>query len=327
MTINKDKMKHTTVLVTGGTGFVGSHTILQLLQQGFTVKTTVRSLSKKDTVINALKESGISDFNKLSFYEAELVSDHGWDKALQNTDYVLHIASPFPAENPKDENELIIPARDGALRVLKAAKSEGVKRVVLTSSFAAVGYSIPPNGHIYTEADWTDENVPLKPYIKSKTIAEKAAWKYIATEATNLELTVINPVGIFGPVIGGISSASLDTIITGIISGTIKESAPFTFNIVDVRDVAAIHIKAMLQPEANGQRFLATSGKAMSFYDVAEFIKKERPNLSANIVQMQPTEPEFYTHISNNKAVKTLGWQPRTKEEALLASIDSLYKV
>ena len=272
-----------------------------------------------------MKEAGINDLGNLSFYEAELTEDKGWDEAVKETDYVLHIASPFPAENPADEQELIIPARDGALRVLKVARNAGVIRVVLTSSFAAVGYGRAADGYTFTEADWTDENATLMAYIKSKTIAEKAAWNFMEQEGGNLELAVINPVGIFGPVIGGISSASLDTIIKGTLSGLIKESMPFTFNVVDVRDVAAIHIKAMLHPEAKGQRFLATAGGgAMSFYDVAQLIKKERPELAGHIANMHPTCSEFYTIVSNKKAVDTLQWHPRSKEEALLASVDSL---
>ncbi len=188
-----------TILVTGGSGFVGIHTILQLLQKGFHVHTTIRSLAKKDDIINALK-SGIEDVTRLRFFEADLTHDAGWDEAMKDVSYVLHVASPFPAQDPIDENELIIPARDGALRVLKAAQNAGVKRVVLTSSFAAVGYSINPKDHVFTEEDWTDVHVPLPAYIKSKTVAEKAAWDFIENNGSDLELTVINPVGIFGPV-------------------------------------------------------------------------------------------------------------------------------
>ncbi|WP_418360379.1 SDR family oxidoreductase [Sphingobacterium detergens] len=316
-------MNNQTVLVTGGTGFLGVNIILELLKKGFTVRTTLRTLSRKNEILDALTAGGISTFDQLSFYEADLLSDNGWDEAAQGCDYVLHVASPFVAEQPKDENELIIPARDGTLRALRAAKKAGVKRVVLTSSFAAIGYSIDPRNHVFTELDWTDENAPVQAYIKSKTIAEKAAWQFMEDEAAAMELTVINPVGIFGPILGGISSASLDTVVKGIVEGHIKENAPFTFGAVDVRDAADIHIKAMLHPEAAGQRFLATSEGAMSFYDVAELIKKERPKLAGKIATMQPTPVEEYTQMSNKKAVETLGWKPRTREEAILASVDS----
>jgi len=316
-------MNNQKVLVTGGSGFVGIHTILQLLQQGYIVNTTLRSLSKKDTVISALKDAGLVDFGNLHFFEADLIADKGWNEATEACNYVLHVASPFPLVEPEDENELIIPARDGSLRVLKAAKYSGVKRVVITSSFAAIGYSEDRKNHIFTEEDWTDENASLAPYIKSKTIAEKAAWEFMKKEAGDMELSVINPVGIFGPVIGNIYPASFEGVIKSIIDGKVTESPAFTFGVVDVRDVADIHIKAMVHPEANGQRFLATSEGAMSFYDIAQLIKKERPGKAAKIPTMEPTAREFYIEMSNNKACEILGWYPKSQEEAILASVDS----
>ncbi|WBV54094.1 SDR family oxidoreductase [Chryseobacterium gambrini] len=315
-----------TVLVTGGTGFLGIHTVLQLLQQGYEVKTTLRSLSKKDTIIKALEECGITDFSQLSFVEADLTSDHNWDEAVKDCDYVLHVASPFPAQDPRDENELIIPARDGALRVLKASRDAGVKRVVLTSSFAAVGYSKDIKDHIFTEEDWTDVNAELPAYIKSKTVAEKSAWEFIEKEGNGLELSVINPVGIFGPAIGGITSASLDIAVSGILNGTMNQTPVFTMGVVDVRDVADIHIKAMIDPKAAGERFIATSNDVMSFYDVAELFKKERPQYAENIQPLEPIDKEFYKEMSNEKAKTILHWNPRNREEALLASADSLMK-
>jgi nucleoside-diphosphate-sugar epimerase len=316
--------KRKTVLVTGGTGFLGVHTVLQLLQQVYEVKTTLRSLAKKDSILKALQEGGITDFSNLTFIEADLTSDTNWDDAVKGCDYVLHVASPFPAQDPKDENELIIPARDGALRVLKASRDAGVKRMVLTSSFAAVGYSIDEKDHVFTEEDWTEINTELPAYIKSKTVAEQSAWEFIEKEGNGLELTVINPVGIFGPVIGGITSASLDIAVTGILNGTLNYTPTFTMGIVDVRDVADIHIKAMLHPNAAGERFIATSADVMSFYDVAELFKKERPQYALNIQKLEPIGREFYKEISNEKAKTILNWIPRSREEALLASADSL---
>ncbi|WP_267402514.1 MULTISPECIES: aldehyde reductase [unclassified Chryseobacterium] len=313
-----------TVLVTGGTGFLGIHTILQLLHQDFNVKTTLRSLSKKDVILKAVQQGGIEDFSNLSFYEADLTEDKNWAEAVKNCDYVLHVASPFPAKDPKDENELIIPARDGALRILKAAREAGVKRVVLTSSFAAVGYTTNIENHVFTEKDWTDSNAELPAYIKSKTLAEQSAWKFIEKEGNGLELSVINPVGIFGPVIGGITSASLDVAVSEILKGNLEYTPTFTMGVVDVRDVADIHIKAMLHPQANGERFIATSEGVMSFYDVAELLKKERPQYSSTIKHLEPIDGEFYKEISNNKARTILHWNPRSREEALLASVDSL---
>jgi len=243
-----------TILVTGGTGFVGTQCILQLLEKGYTVKTTIRSLAKKDQLISTLEKAGANNIDRLTFIEADLTTDRNWNEAVKACDYVLHVASPFPAVSPEDENELIIPARDGALRVLKAARNAGVKRVVLTSSFAAIGYSKDSKDHVFTELDWTDENVQLPAYIKSKTVAEKAAWDFIEKEDGNLELVVINPVGIFGPALGNDYSASVQ-VVQGLLAGAITESPNFTMGVVDVRDVADIHIRAMLNPDAKGERF------------------------------------------------------------------------
>lgn len=314
------------VLVTGGTGFVGVHTIAALLQQGYQVKTTLRSLSRQQEIIHALQSAGISALDKLVLIEADLNADAGWQEAVKDCAYVLHVASPFPAKEPEDENELIVPAREGALRVLKAARDAGVKRVVLTSSFAAIGYSRERQGHVFTEEDWTNPAAEgVRGYIKSKAIAEKAAWDFIEREGGQLELTVINPTGIFGPAMGGISSASFDVIIKGIVGGAAKESPNFTFGVVDVRDVAQIHLLAMTHPEAKGQRFLASVEGTMSFYDVAALVKKQRPQYAGNIAPMLPTDASFYVHLSNQKATSILGWQPRSREEAILASVDSIY--
>ncbi|WP_138503052.1 SDR family oxidoreductase [Spirosoma lacussanchae] len=316
-------MTNQTVLVTGGTGFVGVHTILRLLQKGYTVKTTVRSLAKKEAIVQALNESGIVDLDQLSYVEADLTADEGWEDAARGCTYVLHVASPFPLVPPEDENELIIPARDGSLRVLKAARKADVKRVVMTSSFAAIGYSIDPSGHTFTENDWTDENAQVQAYIRSKTIAEKAAWNFIRDQGEGLELTVINPVGIFGPIIGGIFPASYEGVIKALVDGTVTESPQFTFGVVDVRDVADIHIKAMVLPEAKGQRFLATSDSVVSFYDVAQLIKKERTQKAGMIAELKPIDSTYYINMSNQKAKDMLDRYPRSKEEAILASLDS----
>lgn len=315
-----------TVLVTGGSGYVGSYCILTLLSAGYTVKTTIRSLDKKGELLKKLQAAGASNTENLTFFEADLNDDRGWASAVKNCTYVLHVASPFPASSPKDENELIIPARDGALRVLKAARNAGVKRVVLTSSFAAIGYSIDKANHTFTEKDWTDPLAPIPPYIRSKTVAELAAWDFIRSEGGDLELSVINPVGIFGPVLGHSYSASI-AMVKGIMNGDVKESPSFTFGVVDVRDVADIHIIAMKHPDAAGERFLAASNGAVSFYDIAQIIKKQRSERAGSVASMNQTSPDFYINLSNEKARNVLNWSPRTKEEAILASIDSLAKL
>jgi nucleoside-diphosphate-sugar epimerase len=315
----------TIVLVTGGSGYLGRQCVFQLLQEGYTVKTTIRSLAKKDEIIRSLKAGGISNFDNLRFVEADLTKDDNWAEAVRDCTYVLHVASPFPAIDPEDENELIVPARDGSLRVLKAARDAGVKRVVLTSSFAAIGYSRSPKGYVFTEKDWTDPNTTgLRPYLKSKAIAEKAAWDFIEREGGNLELTVINPVGIFGPTLGGNYSASIEHALKGILDGHVKETPNFTFNIVDVRDTADIHLVAMTHPAAKGERFLAASNGSVSFFDIAALIRKERPQRAGNIANLKPIDPGLYVHLSNEKARRILGWEPRPKEVTLLETIDAL---
>lgn len=321
--MNSDKI----VLVTGGSGYLGTQCIIALLKQGYTVKTTLRSLSKKEAVLEALKEAGITAADQVSFYEADLTNDKGWDQAVQNCMYVLHVASPFPGGEVEHEEELIVPARDGALRVLKAARNAGVKRVVLTSSFAAIGYSIYTKNHVFTEEDWTDlsnPNTSARAYIKSKTIAEMAAWDFIAEQGNGLELAVINPVAILGPVLGNNFSASIQVVIKGILDGEIKETPGFTLGIVDVRDVVDLHLKAMENPLAKGERFLASSDGVMSFYDIAQFIKKKRGDRAAKIADLNPIDQSLYIKMSNNKSKSLLGWNPRTKEEAILATVDSL---
>jgi nucleoside-diphosphate-sugar epimerase len=311
------------VLVTGGSGFVGSYCIIALLNKGYQVRTTVRSLEKVSGLKAVLQNAGVDKVSAIQFVVADLTKDEGWSEAVKGCRYVLHVASPFPLVQPADENELIIPARDGALRVLKAARDAGVERVVLTSSFAAIGYSKSPKDHVFTELDWTEVSESTHPYIKSKTMAERAAWDFLAQEGNGLELSVINPVGIFGPALGKDVSSSIQ-MIAGIISGAIKESMPYYFGVVDVRDVAEIHVAAMLHPRAKGERFLATSEGTVCFKDIATLIKKERPEAAEKMADIAQTDPELYMHLSNEKARTMLGWQPRPKEEALLATVDSL---
>src|SRR5258705_3540857 len=201
-----------TVPVTGGSGFVGSHCILQLLAAGHQVRTTVRNLRREADVRAMLKEGGAEPGDRLSFAVADLEADAGWTEAVAGCEYVLHVASPFPQNVPRHEDELIVPAREGALRVLRASRDAGVKRVVLTSSFAAIGYGHKPQNTPFNETSWTDPTGDVTAYVKSKTLAERAAWHFIVTEGGGLELSVVNPVGVLGPVLWPDYSTSIQLV-------------------------------------------------------------------------------------------------------------------
>lgn len=270
------------------------------------------------------------------------MKDDKWSEAVAGCRFVLHIASPFPDRTPKEADELIIPAREGTLRVLRAARKAGVERVVLTSSFAAVGYSIPPEDHVFTKDDWTDPVSALPAYIKSKTIAEKAAWQFANTEGGHLALSVINPVGIFGPVLGDDFSSSIQ-IIRRMMSGEMPLVPDVYTNVVDVRDAADLHILAMTGPGASGQRFIALAESNIGFLQMAAIIREGIPAVATRIsVKKAPGwllkvmalfKPELKQVIpqlgvirqaSNAKAREVLGWQPRSIEETILATAQSL---
>lgn len=253
-------MTKPTVLVTGASGFIAKHCIAELLRRGYPVRGTVRRLDQGEDVKRAVKRAG-ADPAHLTFATADLEGDAGWELAAAGCGYVLHTASPFPVIQPDDRDEVIRPARDGTIRVLKAATKAGIKRVVLTSSTVAIMYaSDRPVGHLYTEADWTDDTRPdITPYIASKTIAEKAAWAFIKATSGAPELAVINPSFAQGPALDPDLSTSLEVIrLMGV--GAYPASPRLTFPVCDVRDVAAAHAAALENPKAAGERFLVISG-------------------------------------------------------------------
>jgi dihydroflavonol-4-reductase len=331
------------VLVTGGSGFVGSHVILQLLAAGHEVRTTVRNLSREAEVRATLAAAGADAGNRLSFFAADLEKDLGWAEAAAGCDYVHHVASPFPPAQPKDEQELIRPAREGTVRVLRAARDAGVKRIVVTSSFAAVGYGQGQRDTPYTEADWTDPDGPaVQPYMKSKTLAERAAWDFIAREGNGMELAVVNPVGIFGPALNGDLSTSIFLVKT-MIEGKMPGTPRLYLGVVDVRDVADLHLRAMTDPAAAGERFLAVAGEAMSFHQMAKVLrerlgpaaakvpKRELPDWLIRLLAIvNPLAREAVPRLgikasaSNEKAHRMLGWTPRSREDAIVASGESV---
>lgn len=335
-----------TILVTGGSGFIGSHSIVQLLAAGHRVRATVRSLNREGDVRAMLKEGGAEPGDRLSFIAADLEKDAGWPEAVAGCEYVLHVASPFPQNMPKHEDELIVPAREGALRVLRASRDAQVKRVVLTSSFAAIGYGHPPQSAPFDETSWTDPmGDGVTPYVKSKTLAERAAWDFIAREGGGLELSVVNPVGVFGPVLGPDYSTSI-LIVQRLMDGAMPGCPQLSFGVVDVRDVADLHIRAMTHPAARGERFLAVAGDFLSMVDIAKVLKarmgararrvptRQLPNWLVRIAAMRdPAVKQILPELgkarnaTSEKARRMLGWAPRSREESIAAAAESLVRL
>lgn len=331
------------VLITGGSGFLASHCLVQALQAGYTVHTTVRSLKREAEVRAMVRAGGVEAGERLRFFVADLEQDAGWAAAVEGCTYVLHVASPFPAGAPRHEDELIVPAREGALRVLRAAREAGVRRVVLTSSFAAVGYGHGGRRQPFTEADWTNlEGRDVSAYVKSKTLAERAAWQYVAAEGVGLELTVINPVGIFGPVLGKDYSASIQ-IVQRMLSGAMPFCPRVSFTVVDVRDAAQLHLLAMTAPEAAGERFLAAAGEPVTLLQIARLLRGhlgaearrvprfQMPDVLLRLLALvQPGLKGLLPGlglrrlVANEKACRVLGWRPRGNNEALVATAESL---
>ena len=335
-----------TILVTGGSGFIAAHTILQLLSAGHRVRTTVRNLQREPLVRAMLKQGGAEPGDRLAFLAADLESDAGWPQAVAGCDYVLHVASPFPAHVPKHEDELIVPAREGALRVLRASRDAGVKRVVLTSSFAAIGYGQPPQSAPFNETNWSNTTgTDVTAYVKSKTLAERAAWDFIAKEGGSLELSVVNPVAVFGPVLGPDYSTSI-LLIQRLMSGTVPGSPRLSFGVVDVRDVADLHIRAMTHPAAKGERFLAVAGDFMLIRAMAMVLRERMGDAGKKVPTRQlpdwlvrlaalrdPAVKQILPELgklkngSNEKAKRVLGWTPRSSEEAIVSAAQSLLQL
>jgi dihydroflavonol-4-reductase len=332
-----------TVLVTGGSGFVGSHIILRLLEEGHVVRTTVRSLEREPAVRAMLEGAGAKQGNRLSFFAANLERDAGWAEAVSGCDYVLHVASPLPTGAPKTEDEVIIPARDGTLRVLRAARDAKVKRVVFTSTCGAIYYGHPMQKPAFDETSWTNLDGEMSAYVKSKAIAERAAWDFMAAQGGELEFTTVNPSGIFGPVLGPDYASSIE-LVKRLMDG-MPGCPQLYFGVVDVRDVADLHLLAMTAPAAKGERFIAVSGDAMSMLDVAKVLKArlgeaakkvpthELPNWVVRLVaRFDPAMRQLLPllgrvrNATSDKARRVLHWTPRSREDAVTATAESLLR-
>ena len=313
------------VLVTGGSGFIGSQLVAALLRDGQEVRATVRSRSREDSLREAVRRGGADDAG-LEVVTAELTADEGWKDAMAGVEDVYHMASPIPfTQQPDDPDELIVPAREGALRVLRAARDAGARRVVLTSSFAAVGYT-PKPGAEFTEADWTDPDTPgLPPYQKSKVVAERAAWDLMAAEGGDTELVTVNPTATFGPALSP-AVASTMQLIKAMLDGTMPVAPRARFGIVDVRDVADLHMRAMATPQAAGKRYLAVSdGPTTSYVEVAAILRRRLPDLAALAPTTEADGPDLPRPIiHNDRARDELGWRPRPAETAVVEGAESL---
>jgi nucleoside-diphosphate-sugar epimerase len=335
-----------TVLVTGGSGFIGSYCILQLLSAGYRVRATVRDLKREADVRATLQAGGADPGDRLSFFAADLLSDAGWRQAAAGCEYVLHVASPLPPHAVKHEDELILPARGGTLRVLRAARDAGAKRVVVTSSFAAIGYGHSPATTQFNETMWTNPTAKdVRPYPKSKTLAERAAWDFIAREGGGLELATVNPVVVFGPVLGPDYSTSI-LVAKALLDGAFPLVPRLYFGIVDVRDVAELHVRAMTHPAAKGQRFLACAGDFMPLREIALVLKQRMGERARKVPTRQAPDalmrlialfsrrvkeivPELgkVKNGTNEKARRLLGWTPRSNEDAIVATAESLVRL
>jgi dihydroflavonol-4-reductase len=330
-----------TVLVTGGTGYVAGWCIVGLLERGYSVRTTVRSLKKEQQVRDAVG-TVVDPADRLSFAVADLTSDDGWDAAVAGVDYVLHVASPLGSEDSRDAEALIVPARDGALRVLRASTRAGVKRVVMTSAANAASPSDYREEGVTDETLWTDPDDPtLIPYRKSKTVAERAAWDYMAGQDSATSLTTILPGAVFGPILTTSNLGSVQ-IVARMVGGKLPGTPRIGLEIVDVRDLADLHIRAMTSPEAAGQRFLGTG----EFTWMREMAADLKAGLGADGAKVPTRQlPDFLVKISalfdkslrpivislgrknrhsTAKAERVLGWKARPAAETVVACAKSL---
>ena len=323
-----------TVLVTGGTGYIGGEVIKQLLAKGWTVHTTVRNKAKSEAALQTrFGEPGDS----LKVFQAELMSDDGWAEANAGCTHVCHVASPIAASTPKDENEMIVPAREGTLRALRFAKEAGVKRFVQTSSVAAVAYGRDEKVYTVDESDWTDiAHKDAYPYVKSKTIAERAARDWVAQEGGDIEFVSVNPSMVLGPVDSGDFSASVEAV-KQLLNGSMPMAPDLGFAVVDTRDVAALHVKCLEEPGLAGERFLA-AGRFMKMVEVgaalraglpAEHTKKVptkiMPNWMVSIlsifnagVRSIKSEIGKTRNVDRSHAKERLGWETRAEEESIV---------
>jgi len=312
------------VLLTGISGYIGQYCGAELLNQGFEVVGTVRSLSKTDATRSAI--AAVAPVEKLTFAEADLLSDGGWDEAMQGCSYVMHVASPFVLAEPKDENELITPAVEGTRRVISAAQRAGVRRLVLTSSTVAM-ITGKPSGRYGPDA-WSDASANIGAYAKSKTLAERAAWDAVA--GSEMELTVVNPGAVFGPSLGAQVDGQSVALMSDMIGGKMPMIPDVAMGMVDVRDVARLHVAAMTTPAASGRRFIAATAEPVSMTYFAEVLRnagyskvpsRKAPNVAIKLMSIFDRQAKGMlpslgkkAAFDNHATFDVLDWQPTPME-------------
>ena len=330
-----------TVMVSGGSGYIAGETIRQLLAKGWTVHTTVRSLAREAELRGQLGGTAAT----LKFFAADLMNDAGWAEAMAGCSHVCHMASPFPVGVPKNADELIVPAREGALRALRLAKAAGATRFIMTSSAAAIAYGHPAGKSQYDESDWTNVDAPgVQPYVKSKTIAERAARDWVAREGGAIEYCAVCPVLVLGPVQGADFAASVEPV-QRLLDGSVPALPDVGFSIVDLRDIADLHVRALEAPadKVAGGRFIGSSGRFMKFADVAAVLRAElgpqarkvptrrMPDWGVRILALfMPAAKQLLGEVGRTRVTSSahaqavLGWQPRPPEESIIDCARSL---
>ncbi|MAU10355.1 MAG: hypothetical protein CL607_11075 [Anaerolineaceae bacterium] len=328
------------ILVTGASGYIAMHVVQHLLQQGYAVRGTLRS-TKHEARLRSIFAKDIKDDRQLDFVTADLMQDAGWDEAMQGLEYVMHVASPVPSGKLNSEDDLIQPALQGTRRVMQAAHKAGIKRVVMTSSVAAMhDPRMTDNQRIWTESDWADPTQDIGAYPKSKALAERAAWDFVA-DHPDMELATINPVYVIGPVFDERFSTSIE-IIRKLLRRDMPGLPRLSWSIVDTRDVAAAHLLAMTTPEAAGKRFCVDNGllttKEIAIILDNHFAEKgyriptmQLPDFAVRLFALFDQQARLVvdqlgheTHFSNEQAKRVLGWQPRPLETTLIDAGQSL---
>lgn len=336
-------MEKDCVLVTGAGSYIGLQIVLQLLEEGYPVRGTIRDLRREPHLREVLSRH-TSAGDCLELFQADLTADSGWDAAFEGVDYVMHVASPFRVVSKKDEDELIIPAVEGTRRVLRFAADARARRVVLTSSMAAVMSGYRDNGRRFDESDWTEITPELDPYTKSKTLAEQAAWDFIRQlpPERSLELTVINPTFVFGPFLDETFDGSSTILLKNLLKRAYPANPAFDFGVVDVRDVAQAHLAAMITPEAAGQRFCCQAG-TLWMHEIAEILNKNfaargypvrtarLPDIAVRVTAL--FDPNIRAligtlgkrnHIDSSKIRAMLNWNPRPIEQTIVETAESM---